>query len=56
MIPVEIGGKGRQTSAGDYDLSDTRRSGRSVKFDDDVLKSLVEPDPRLSVQELRRSL
>ncbi|KAF3423304.1 hypothetical protein E2986_12790 [Frieseomelitta varia] len=39
-------------SADDYDLSDTRRSGRTVKFDDDVLKSLVESDPRLSVQEL----
>lgn len=40
---------------GHDDLSDTPRSG-PVKFDDDVLKSSVESDPRLSAQELSRSL
>ena len=33
-----------------------RWSGRAVKFDDDVWKYLVESDPRLSVQELSKSL
>lgn len=34
----------------------TRIEMDKVKFDDDVLNSLVESDPRLSVQELSRSL
>ena len=43
-------------AADDYDLSNMTPSGRSVKFHDDVLKSLVESDSRLSVQELSKNL
>ncbi|XP_076648466.1 histone-lysine N-methyltransferase SETMAR-like [Halictus rubicundus] len=32
------------------------RLGRPVEFDNDSLKSLVEADPKLSIQELSRSL
>lgn len=46
----------RKFAAGDYDLNDMPRSGRPVQFDEDALKSLVEADPRLTIQELSRSL
>ncbi|XP_076649850.1 histone-lysine N-methyltransferase SETMAR-like [Halictus rubicundus] len=46
----------RRFAAGDYDLSDSPQSGRPVEFDNDTLKSPVEADPKLSIQELSRSL
>lgn len=46
----------RRFAASDYDLSDKHRTGRPGQFDNDALKSLVESDPRLTIQELSRSL
>lgn len=35
----------------DFDLYDSDRSGHSVEFANDALKSLVETDPKLSLQK-----
>ena len=50
MISVEI-----SVDFATNDLSDTPRSG-PVKFNDDVLTSLVQSDARLSVRELSGSV
>ena len=46
----------RQFASGNFDLSDSPRSGRSVEFDNEALKALIETDPKLSVQELSDKL
>ncbi|XP_037891082.1 histone-lysine N-methyltransferase SETMAR-like [Glossina fuscipes] len=46
----------RRFAVSDYDLSYKHRTGRPGQFDNDALKSLVESDPRLTIQELARSL
>jgi histone-lysine N-methyltransferase SETMAR len=46
----------RKFSTGDLDLSDGDRSGRPVNFDNDALKTLVETNPKLSIQELANTL
>ena len=46
----------RKFESGDFDLSDGHHSGRPTKLDDDLLVSLVESDPRQSIQELSEKL
>jgi [histone H3]-lysine36 N-dimethyltransferase SETMAR len=42
--------------SGDFDTSDSVRSGRPAEFDNDALKSLVDSDPRLTVSEIANTL
>lgn len=42
----------RRFADGDFDLTDKPRSGRPTECDQDALKSLVDSDPRLSIEEL----
>ena len=42
----------KRFKSGDYDLKNRPRSSRSQEMDNDVLKELVESDPRLSNVEL----
>jgi len=42
--------------SGDFDLKDRQRSGRPSVLDNDVLKTMVESDPRLSTRELATKL
>lgn len=46
----------RTFSTGDLDLSNGDRSGRPVNFDNEALKTLVEANPKLSIQELANIL
>lgn len=46
----------RKFTEGNFDLNNAPRSGRPVEFDNDALKSMVESDPRLSIEELSTSL
>ena len=46
----------RKFQSGDYELSDRRRSGRPVEIDEEMLQSLVESDPRQTIQELSEKL
>lgn len=46
----------RKFTEGNFDLNNAPRSGRPVEFDNDALKSMVESDPRLSIEELSASL
>lgn len=46
----------RRFKSGDRSLVDEPRSGRPSKFDDDMLKAMVESDPRLSIEELSQKL
>ena len=42
--------------SGNRNLKYASKSGRPSKFDDDILKSLVESDPRLTIEELSQRL
>ncbi|XP_023237751.1 histone-lysine N-methyltransferase SETMAR-like [Centruroides sculpturatus] len=42
--------------SGDFSLKDDERPGRSSDFDDDVLKALIEQNPRQTTRELAEKL
>jgi histone-lysine N-methyltransferase SETMAR len=42
--------------SGNYDLSDGHRSGRPVELDNDLLRSVVESDPRQTIEQLAEKL
>jgi histone-lysine N-methyltransferase SETMAR len=46
----------KKFAEGDLDLSDAPRSGRPVEFDNETLKSLIESDPKLTIEELSQQL
>lgn len=46
----------RKFSNGDFGLSDSARTGRPVGFDKDALKALVETNPKMSIQEIAKTL
>jgi len=46
----------RKFGSGNFDISDGPRSGRPTELDDDMLKAIVELDPRQSIQELSDKL
>ena len=46
----------RTFSSGNFSLVDDHRSGRPTEFDTELLKSLVDSDPKLSVTEITSRL
>ena len=46
----------KRFKSGNRDCRDAPKSGRPSNFDDNVLKSLVESDPRLTIEELSQKL
>jgi histone-lysine N-methyltransferase SETMAR len=46
----------RRFRSGNFSISDDKRSGRPSNLDNKVLKSLIESDPRLTIQELSEKL
>ena len=39
-------------SSGNYSLEDEPRAGRPQEFDDDLLRTIVDQNPRVTVEEL----